>query len=96
MEQRRKGSAFLESGPWVPLGVAVPLCQSLQLLRGWLNAQQPVDPTVALVVHLNVLRLERLLLAGIREHRLVPADQWHLALRRFQGLTTWLAGSARQ
>jgi hypothetical protein len=93
MEQRRQGRAFLESGPWVPLEVAAPLCQSFQLLRGWLNAQQPVDPNVALVVHLNVLKLERLLLAGSREHQLVPVDQWQLAARRFQGLTTWLAAT---
>ena len=93
MEQRQAGTAFLESGLWVPLEVAAPLCRTLQLLRAWLNTRRSADPAVALVVHLNVLKLERSLLAGSREHQLVPVDQWQLTVRRVQGLTTWLTAT---
>jgi hypothetical protein len=91
MGQRQRGKIFLESGLWVPLEVAAPLSQSLQLLRGRLDSQRPVGPTVALLIHLKVLKLERLLLAGSRHYQLVPADQWQRAVRDVQALTAWLA-----
>jgi hypothetical protein len=92
MEQRRAGKAFLESGLRVPLEVAVPLSQSIEQLRGWLKTQQPLDPTVALMVRLKVLELERLL-AGIQHHQFVPADEWQYAVCEIQVLTRWLTGS---
>jgi hypothetical protein len=91
MEQRRKGRAFLESGLWVPLEVAAPLSQSLQLLRTWLQTQQPLNPTVAQLVHLKVTELEQMLEAGIRHHQLVPVAQWQYAVLEIQVLTNWLA-----
>ena len=91
MDQRRNGNAFLESGLWVPLEVAAPLSQSLQLLRAWLTTQRPANPTVALVVHLKVNRLEDMLNAGVRHHRLVPVDDWQHVVLELQCLTHWLA-----
>jgi hypothetical protein len=93
MDQRRKGRAFLEGGLWVPLEVAAPLSQSLQLLRGWLNAQRQVDPTVAVLVHLEVLKLKQTVVAGIFHHRLVPVDHWKHAVLEIQCLTNWLAAT---
>jgi hypothetical protein len=91
MEQVRKGRAFLERGPWVPLEVAGQLGQSLQLLHAWLTAQRTPEPTVALLVHLKVTRLEHLVEAGIRHHHLVPVDQWRHAVGEIRDLTNWLA-----
>ena len=91
MEQRSIGTAFLEAGLWVPLEVAGPFSQGLQLLHAWLTAQRPRDPTTALLVHLKVTKLEQLLEAGTRHHRLVPVDEWKHAVGELQGLTTWLA-----
>jgi hypothetical protein len=93
MDQVRKGRAFLECGPWVPLQVAGPLGQSLRLLHAWLTTQRPPDPTVASLVHLKVTRLEHLVEASIRHHRLVPVDQWHHAVREIRLLTQWLAST---
>jgi hypothetical protein len=91
MEQLRNGRAFLEGGLWVPLEVAGPLGQSLQVLHVWLTTERPPNPTMALLVHRRVTELERLLDAGIRHHQLVPVDRWKHAVREIQLLTHWLA-----
>jgi hypothetical protein len=91
MGQRQRGKSFLGRGLWVPLEVAAPLSRSLQLLRGRLDSRRPVGPAVALLIHLKVLKLERLLLAGSRHHQLVPAGQWQSAVRDVQALSDWLA-----
>jgi hypothetical protein len=91
MEQLRKGRAFLEGGLWVPLEVAGPLGQSLQVLHAWLTTERPRNPTMALLVHRRVTELEHLLDAGIRHHRLVPVDRWKHAVSEIQLLTNWLA-----
>lgn len=93
MDHRRQGTNFLEGGLWVPLEVAGPLGQSLQLLHAWVTTQRPRDPTAALLVHLKVTKLERLLEAGLRHHRLVPVDEWKRAVGELQSLTTWLAAT---
>ena len=93
MDSTARGKGFLKSGLWVPLETAGPLSQGLQLLHAWVTAQRPRDPTAALLVHLKVTKLEQLLEAGTRHHRLVPADEWKRAVRELQSLTTWLAAT---
>ena len=91
MEQLRNGRAFLEGGLWVPLEVAGPLGQSLQVLHVWLTTQRPRNATVALLVHLKVSELQHLLEAGTHHHRLVPVDRWKHAVREIQFLTHRMA-----
>ena len=93
MDSAVRGKAFLEGGLWVPLATAGPLSHVLQLLHAWVTTPRPRDPTAALLVHLKVTRLEHLLEAGIRHHRLVPVDEWKRAVGELQGLTTWLAAT---
>jgi len=90
MEQRRTVSAFLESGPWVPLEVAAPLSQCLQRLDDCLKTPHAVNPTLAWLVHLKVTKLKQLLAAGRHRHRLVPADQWQRTAYDIKVLTRWL------
>ena len=71
--------------------VAAALRRSRQLLHVWLNARRPVDPTVALLVHLKVTKLQEILLAGIYRHDLVSVDQWKHAVRELHCLTNWPA-----
>ena len=91
MDSARRGDRFLTGGLWVPLEAAGPLSQGLQLLHAWVTTQRPREPTAALLVHLKVSRLEQLLEAGIRHHRLVPVDEWKCAVGELQSLTAWLA-----
>ena len=93
MEHRRKGTAFLERGLWVPLETAGPLSQGLRLLHAWVTTQRSRDPTAALLVYLKVTKLEHLLEAGTRHHRLVPVDEWKRAVCELKSLTTWLAAT---
>ena len=93
MDSTARGKGFLEGGLWVPLETAGPLGQSLQLLHAWVTTQRPRDPTAALLVHLKVTKLERLLEAGLRHHRLVPVDEWQRAVGELKSLTTWLAAT---
>ena len=93
MDSAARGKAFLEGGLWVPLATAGPLSQSLQLLHAWVTTQRPRDPTAALLVHLKVTKLEQLVEAGIRHHRLVSVDEWKRAVCELQSLTIWLAAT---
>ena len=93
MDSAARGNGFLEGGLWVPLETAGLLSQGLQLLHAWATTQRPRDPTAALLVHLKVTKLERLLVTGIRHHRLVPVDEWKRAVGELQSLTTWLAAT---
>ena len=93
MDSAARGKLFLERGLWVPLEMAGPLSQGLQLLHAWVTSQRPRDPTAALLVHLKVTKLEQLLEAGIRHHRLVPVDEWKRAVGELQSLTTWLTAT---
>ena len=93
MDSAARGKAFLEGGLWVPLATDGPLSQSLQLLHAWVTTQRPRDPTAALLVHLKVTKLEQLVKAGIRHHRLVSVDEWKRAVCELQSLTIWLAAT---
>jgi hypothetical protein len=91
MEQLRKGRAFLESGPWVPLEVDVPLRRSLESLQARLKIQERLNPPIALLLHLKMTRLAYMVEAGTRHHQLVSVDTWKRAVREIRLLTTWLA-----
>jgi hypothetical protein len=93
MDSAARGNGFLKGGLWVPIETAGPLSQGLQLLHAWVTSQRPWDPTAALLVHLKVTKLELLLAAGTRHHRLVSVDDWKRAVSELQSLTTWLAAT---
>ena len=93
MDSAASGKGFLKGGLWVPLETAGPLSQGLQLLHAWVTTQRPRDPTAALLVHLKVTKLERLVEAGLRQHHLVPVDEWKRAVGELRSLTTWLAAT---
>jgi hypothetical protein len=95
MDSDARGKGFLEGGRWVPLEMAGPLSQGLQLLHAWVTAQRPRDSTIALLVHLKVTKLGYILEAGTRHHQLVPVDKWKHVVREIRLLTIWLAAWGR-
>jgi len=90
MGSRRDVRAFLLSGAWVPGDVLAQLVQHLDVLQAWTTAHEPLEPSLALVINIQLADLEHLLDLGEHCGLLVSADRWRAALLEIELLTKWL------
>ena len=90
MESRRDSRAFLALGTWIPLGVEEQLFHQLKVLQAWATAHEPLKPSVARLIHIQLADIEHLLDLSIHCNLLVSADRWRAAVQELASLTGWL------
>ena len=87
MDSRRDSRTFLVLGTWMPLGVEEQLFHQLEVLQAWATAHEPLKPSVARLVHIQLADVEHLLDLGIHCNLLVSADRWRAAVQELASLT---------
>ena len=90
MRSRRDARAFLGLGSWIPLDIEGQLIHQLEVLRAWAPAHEPLEPSVARVVHIQLADIEHLLDLGTHCDMLVTADRWRATVQELAALTQWL------
>jgi len=90
MGSHRDLQAFLALGAWVPLEVETQLLHHLRVLHAWATAHEPLEPSIALLIHIQLADIEHLLDLGLHCNLLVSADRWRAAVQELASLTEWL------
>ena len=89
MRSRRSPRAFLALGPWIPLDVEQQLLHQLEVLQTWAAAHEPLEPSIARLVHIQLAEIEHLLDLGDRCGLLVSADRWRAAVHELASFKEW-------
>ena len=90
MDAHRDARAFLALGTWVPLEVEEQLFYQLKVLQAWATAHEPLEPSIARLVHIQLAEIEHLLDLGIYCNLLVAVDRWRDTVQELASLTEWL------
>lgn len=87
MGSNRNARAFLALGTWVPLEIEERFVYQLKGLQSWTTAHEPLEPSIARSIHIQLAEIGHLLDLGIHCHLLVSADRWRAAVQELASFT---------